>query len=124
MIGTVIDLQLSWLVAESIMFNDKPDQEPTALPVRISAPTGAVPVMVKSAWVHAGLPASACRLNVVTVAVTAVTYTLLEFGLLKLPDNATVPPGARFVGETVWLTVIDDVVPVAALPDPVPVTVQ
>ena len=67
---------------------------------------------------------SACRLNGVTDAVTAVTYTLLELGLVKLPDNATVPPGARFVGETVWLTVIDDGVPVAALPLPLPETVQ
>ena len=39
--------------------------------------------------------------NAVTEAVTAVTNTLPEPGLLKFPDSAAAPPGKRPVGDTV-----------------------
>ena len=51
------------------------------MPEGIWAATVAVPLIEKSACVHGGFVASACTLNVVTVAVTAVMYTLPELGL-------------------------------------------
>src|SRR5476649_2807144 len=94
-------LQLSWFVPASLMLSDRPDHEPTPFPAATSAFTLAVPVIEKSACVHAGLVPSARALNAVTEAVTAVTNTLPELGLLKFPDSAAAPPGKRPVGETV-----------------------
>src|SRR5437870_2614477 len=117
-------LQLSWFVAASIMLSDRPDHDPTPAPETISVPTLAAPEMEKSAWVHAGFVASAWTLNGVTDAVTAVTYTLPELGLSKLPDRAAVAPGYRPVGDTVWFTVTLALVPALAVPEPLPPAVQ
>ena len=67
---------------------------------------------------------SACTLNGVTDAVTAVTNTAPEFGLSKVPESADDPPGYSPVGVPVCFTTTDAAVPVVALPVPDPVVVQ
>src|SRR4029077_12867480 len=91
-------LQLSWLPAPLVSATERPDHEPTPLPEGTWALTVAVPVIAKSACVHAGLVPSVCELNACTDAVTLATYTEPEFGLSKLPLSACAgPPGNRFV---------------------------
>src|SRR5258708_1858964 len=113
--GTVRFLQLSWFVAAFTIVSERPVHAPTPFPEAICAATLAVPVTEKSACVHGGFAALGWTLKGVTDAVTAVMNTLPELGLSKFPDNATLPPGKRPVGATVWLTVTVALVPVLAV---------
>src|SRR4051812_22407168 len=122
--GTVIDLQLSWFAALFVMLSVRPVHAPTLVPTGMFAATGAVPVMEKSACVHAGLAASACALNAVTEAVTAVMNTCPLFELSNVPERADEPPGKSPLGVPVCFTTTDAAVPVVALPVPDPLVVQ
>src|SRR5690242_6303097 len=117
---SVAFLQLSWLAAVSRRRTWIPDQAPTPVPGSISASTVAgLPLSAKSAVVQAGLLLSAPPLTEVSEAVTWWTKTLPLLGLSKLPDRVPLgPPGYRPAGVEVWLTVMDALLPEAAVPLP------
>src|SRR3954454_3132779 len=117
----VIDtlLQLSWLPAPSSMRTVRPVHDPTPLPPVGTTLAPEEPPIAKSASVHAGLVLSVCDENVWTAAVTELMCTACGFGLSKCPDNViAVPPGYIPLAVDVWWTVMAEVVPVDAAPEP------
>src|SRR5436305_4571894 len=101
------------------MFNVSPDHDPTAEPAGTTPGLFDVPVIEKSAWVHAGLVLSACTLNAVTLAVTLEIDTEPALALSNFPDSATLPAGARPLDDEVCTTVTFDAA-TAVVADPVP----
>src|SRR5919198_5752220 len=90
---TVTPLQLSWLAPVSFSWSLIPDQE-SPVPGSISWSTVAgLSVRAKSPVVQAGLVVSARAGETLTrLAVTWCTNTLLELGLVKLPDSVAAGP--------------------------------
>src|SRR6267154_4877270 len=117
----VIDtlLQLSWLRPLSSKRTVRPDHEPTPVPDGTTLAPEAPPI-AKSACVQSGLVASTvCEANARTAAVTELMLTGPGFGFVNVPASAAAgPPGYSPLGAPVWLTVIADVVPADAAPDP------
>jgi hypothetical protein len=115
---------LSWFEPLLVMLSDNPLHEPTPVPTGTCAPTLAVPLIEKSACVHAGFELSACAEKLETVAVTEPTYTGEELPFVKSPARATEPPGYRPLEVDVWFTVTLTGAVVAADPVPEPEVVQ